>query len=226
MRDQGLRNLSYFFKRALFKLSPRAAERLNIDFRLRAPNRDFLEESVFGYLNELAADAAEDSKTLFVGIDKHNWHYPRLLNSQFHSLDIEARKAVYGQPGRHWTGSATQMADYYGQGAFDVVVANGLLGFGVNTEPDFRRLLEQCKEVLKPGGVLVLGYNDRPDRAPFSVLPVVHEFFESFAPPIPGVDGHVHRIDDGFQHVFVFLRKAKAPDQTFRAELESVASAQ
>ncbi|MNL71292.1 hypothetical protein D3C87_1964220 [compost metagenome] len=72
----------------------------------------------------------------------------------------------------------------------------------------------------------MLGYNDRPDRAPFSVLPVVHEFFESFAPPIAGVDGHVHRIDDGFQHVFVFLRKAKALDQTFRAELESVASAQ
>ncbi|MCD0499398.1 MULTISPECIES: methyltransferase domain-containing protein [Achromobacter] len=220
-----MRNPGYLLKRALFKLSPRFAERLNIDFRLHAPNRVFLEESVFGYLNDSAAASSDDSKTLFVGIDKHNWHYPRLLNSEFHSLDIEERKAVYGQPGRHWTGSATEMADHYGDDVFDVVVANGLLGFGVNTEPDFRRLLEQCKKVLKPGGLFVIGYNDRPDRAPFPVLPVLREFFELFEPPIAGVDGHVHRVDDGFQHVFVFLRKAKASDRpAFRTELADAAS--
>lgn len=205
-----MQNLNKLFKRALFKLSPRIAERLNIDFRLRAPNRVFLEESVFGYLNELAAESDHDIKTLFVGIDKHNWHYPRLLLCQFHSLDIESRKAVYGQPDRHWTGSATRMADHYGPNVFDVVVANGLLGFGINSAPDFRRLITQCERVLKPGGLLVLGYNDRPDRAPFPVLPVVSEFFELFVPPIAGVDHHVHRVDDAFQHVFVFLRKPRA----------------
>ena len=128
-----MRDLNTLLKRALFKLSPRTAERLNIEFRLRAPNRDFLEESVFGYLNELSAESDHDIKTLFVGLDKHNWHYPRLLRCQFHSMDIEARMAVYGQPDRHWTGCATRMAEHYGPNAFDVVVANGLVGYGINS---------------------------------------------------------------------------------------------
>nr|WP_314358785.1 hypothetical protein [uncultured Achromobacter sp.] len=212
----GMRDLKTLLKRVLFKLSPRTAERLNIDFRLRAPNRDFLEESVFGYLNEMAAVADHDIKTLFVGIDKHNWHYPRLLLCQFHSLDIEARKAVYGRPGSHWTGSAIHMADHYGPNAFDVVVANGLLGFGINNAAEFRRLLTQCELVLKPGGLLVLGYNDRPDRAPFPVMPVVREYFESFVPPIVGVQADIHRVDDDFQHVFVFAKKRKVPPRQAR----------
>jgi len=205
-----MRDLNTRLKRALFKLSPRTAERLNIEFRLRAPNRDFLEESVFGYLNELSAESAPDIKTLFVGLDKHNWHYPRLLRCQFHSMDIEARMAVYGQRDRHWNGCATRMAEHYGPNAFDVVVANGLVGYGINSALDFRRLMTQCEQVLKPGGLLVLGYNDRPDRAPFPVLPVAREFFEPFVPPITGVEHYVHPVDDAFRHVYVFLRKPGA----------------
>ncbi|MGE8687977.1 MAG: hypothetical protein ACN6PJ_12635 [Achromobacter sp.] len=204
-----MRKLRYLLKRALFKLSPRAAERLNIDFRLRAANRQFLEDSVFGYINNMAGAAPGAVKTLFVGIDKHNWHYPRLLNTEFHSLDIEAGKAVYGQPGRHWTGSATRMAGYYGGNAFDVVVANGLLGFGIDEAQGCRQLLENCEAVLKPAGVLVLGYNDRPDRVPYPVLPMAVGLFDAFTPPIAGVAGPLHRADDAFQHVFLFLKKRR-----------------
>ena len=205
-----MRALRYRLKRIVFKLSPALAYRLKLDFRLHAPNRVFLEESVFAYLNGLAAQACEPVKTLFVGIDKHNWHYPRLLISEFHSLDIEPRKAVYGPPGRHWTGSATLMGAHYGHDVFDVVVANGLVGFGINDATAFRRLLVQCYEVLKPGGLLILGYNDRPDRAPFPILSAVREYFQPFVPPIRGVSSIVHRVDDPFDHVFVFLRKAGA----------------
>lgn len=202
-----MRKLRYLLKRALFKLSPRMAERLNIDFRLHAPNRYFLEQSIFGHINEMSAQSAGGVKTLFVGIDKHNWHYPRLLDAEFHSLDIEERKAVYGQPGRHWTGSATRMAAHYGDNVFDVVVANGLLGFGINEAEECQRLLEHCEAVLKPGGLLVLGYNDRKDRVSYPVLPVAFRLFDAFTPPIEGVTCPLHRVEDAFQHVFVFLRK-------------------
>lgn len=62
---------------------PRIAERLNIDFRLRAANRQFLEDSVFGYINNMAGEASGPIKALFVGIDTHNWHYPHLLKTEF-----------------------------------------------------------------------------------------------------------------------------------------------
>lgn len=207
--------LGYAIKKMLFKLSPRTAERLRIDFRLHVPNRRFLEGSIFEYLNKIAAASARRPRTLFVGIDKYNWHYPRLLNSEFHSLDVDPRKAVYGQPGRHWTGSATSMSEYYGERVFDVVVANGLVGYGINDAADFRRLVLESRQVLKPGGLFVLGYNDRPDRAPFPVVPVVREFFDEFVPSIAGVQGALHRVDDPRQHVFVFLRKREASPRHF-----------
>lgn len=209
-----MRKLCYLLKRALFRMSPRAAEKLNIDFRLRAANRQFLEQSVFGYINRMAGEAPGTIKTLFVGVDKHNWHYPRLLKTEFHSLDIEARKAVYGQPGRHWTGSATSMAGHYGDNAFDVVVANGLLGFGIDEAQGCRHLLENCEAVLKPGGLLVLGYNDRSDRVPYAVLPMALGLFDEFTPPIAEVAGALHRVDDSFQHVYLFLTKRRPAVQS------------
>ncbi|MBO9329061.1 hypothetical protein A6B37_01670 [Achromobacter sp. HZ01] len=202
-----MRKLRYLLKRAVFKLSPRAAERLNIDFRLQAENRRFLEQAVFGYINTMAVDAGGPLKTLFVGLDKHNWHYRRLLDTEFYTLDIEARQAVYGRPGRHWTGSATRMAGHYGGNVFDVVVANGLLGFGIDEIRDFEQLLENCEAVLKPGGLLVLGYNDLTERVPYLVLPTALRLFDAFRPPIAEVSGALHRVDDPFRHVFLFLTK-------------------
>ncbi|WP_200852426.1 hypothetical protein, partial [Klebsiella pneumoniae] len=83
-----LRKLKYIANRALFRLSPVLAERVGIDFRLDTPSRVFLETRVFAYLNRLAALQREPQQLLFLGLDKHNWHYPRLLRATFHSLDI------------------------------------------------------------------------------------------------------------------------------------------
>jgi len=106
-----MRKLRYLLKRAVFKLSPRAAERLNIDFRLQAENRRFLEQAVFGYINTMAVDAGGPLKTLFVGLDKHNWHYRRLRDtSSTRSTSRRARRCTAGRAGigraapRAWRG--------------------------------------------------------------------------------------------------------------------------
>ncbi|AMG46070.1 class I SAM-dependent methyltransferase [Achromobacter ruhlandii] len=201
-----MRKLKYLSKRALFRLSPRLAECCGVDFRLDTPSRGFLEQRIFGYLNRLAADRSAPQELLFLGLDKHNWHYPRLLRANFHSLDISPRNAVYGRPGRHRVGDALAMAAHYGPDAFDVVVANGLLGFGIDGESGLRRLLAQCHEVLKPGGVLVLGYNDLRERTPFPV--VVDGGLEEFVPAIDGVTASRHMVEDRYRHVYCFCRKA------------------
>lgn len=201
-----LRKLKYIANRALFRLSPVLAERVGIDFRLDTPSRVFLETRVFAYLNRLAALQREPQQLLFLGLDKHNWHYPRLLRATFRSLDISPRNAVYGRPGLHRIGDALDMAEHYGADAFDVVVANGLLGFGIDGEAGLRRLLAQCHAVLRPGGVLVLGYNDLPERTPFPVE--VSPEFEEFVPAIDGVIASRHMVDDPYRHVYCFCRKS------------------
>ena len=202
---KGMRKVKYIGKRGLFRLSPALAERCGVDFRLDAPNRVFLEQRIFGYLNRLAEGAGGSQELLFLGLDKHNWHYPRLLRANFHSLDILPRNAVYGRPGRHWVGDALEMAAHYGAERFDVVIANGVLGAGIDGEAGLRRLLAQCHTVLKPGGVLLLGYNDLPERTPFPV--VVDGGFEEFVPDIEGVNASRHMVDDPFRHIYCFCRK-------------------
>ncbi|MFY4261569.1 hypothetical protein ACOTCG_28535 [Achromobacter xylosoxidans] len=201
-----MRKLKYVSKRALFRLSPALAESCGIDFRLDTPSRRFLEQRIFDYVNRLAGRQRTPQELLFLGVDKHNWHYPRLLRANFHSLDILPRNAAYGRPGRHWTGDALQMAAHYGMETFDVVVANGLLGFGIDGETGLRRLLAQCHAVLRPGGVLVLGYNDLPERTPFPVE--VGPQFDEFVPAIDGVIASRHMVDDPYRHVYCFCRKS------------------
>lgn len=203
-----VKKVLYVLKRGVFRVSPACAASLGIDFRLHAPSRAFMEHEILDYINRRFNQAsASSAQCLFIGLDKHNWHYNRLLHMDFHSIDLNPRNAAYGQPGKHVVGSATELSSYYAPASFDVVFANGLIGFGLNTEAAFDQLMLECRQVLTDNGVLILGYNDRPDLLPFQ-LEQTHGFqvFETFAPAIEGVSGARHTVVDEFRHYYVFLR--------------------
>ena len=113
----------------LFKWSPAFAAKCGIKFRLRAVNRQFLEREIFDHLNQLAALARPDE----VPVPGHallHLALPRLLKMEFHSLDMDPEQAIYGPPGRHVIGSVTDMSGYYDEASFDVVISNGVIGWG------------------------------------------------------------------------------------------------
>lgn len=200
--------IQYVMKRGVFRLSPTWAAALGIDFRLRAPSRAFMEQHIFSEINRrFKRIEGLRAKCLFIGLDKHNWHYNRLLDLDFYSIDLKARNAVYGQPGRHVVGSATELHAYYEPGSFKVVFANGLIGFGLDTEEAFNQVMRECRRVLTHDGILILGYNDRPDLLPFQVEQADgFQVFETFAPDIDGMSGARHTVIDEFRHCYVFLR--------------------
>ncbi|MGB3433224.1 class I SAM-dependent methyltransferase [Achromobacter sp.] len=204
-----VKKIIYALKRVVFRVSPALLRALGADFRLRVPSRMFMEQEVFGYVNEhfRRGAAAPVARCLFIGLDKHNWHYPRLLDLDFYSIDLNPRNAVYGQPNRHVAGSATELSSYYPPHSFDVVFANGLIGFGLDTEEAFNQLMFECHRVLTSDGMLVLGYNDKPDRLSFKVEQARgFQVFKTFEPGIAGMTGARHVVADGFQHCYVFLR--------------------
>jgi SAM-dependent methyltransferase len=169
----------------------------------------FMEQEVFKYVNQQfrRAATAPAARCLFIGLDKHNWHYDRLLDLDFYSIDLNPRNAAYGPPGRHVVGSATELSSYYPPNSFDVIFANGLIGFGLDTEEAFNQLMFECHRVLASDGMLVLGYNDKPDRLSFKVEQAAgFEAFKTFEPGITGMTGARHIVADGFRHCYVFLR--------------------
>lgn len=197
----------YLLKRTLFRLSPGLAEKLNINFELKAKNRDFLEKQTFGLLNILTHNR-NHSRCLFLGLDKHNWHYPRLLDCEFHSIDLNPSNAIYGRPGRHITGSVLHLSDHYPANHFPIVVANGLIGFGINNKDDFHVMMQKIKIIMQDGGLLILGYNNRPDRLSFDIDEAIQSLdMLPVTPSIPGITSHVHEVSDGFMHRYVFLLK-------------------
>lgn len=169
----------------------------------------FMEREVFDYVNHLfrRGAAAPAARCLFIGLDKHNWHYDRLLEPDFYSIDLNPRNAAYGQPNRHVVGSATELSSDHPPNSFDVVIANGLIGFGLDTEEAFNQLMFECHRVLASNGMLVLGYNDKPDRLKFNVEQARgYQAFQTFEPGIAGMTGARHVVADRFQHCYVFLR--------------------
>lgn len=204
-----LRKLIRKAKMRLFKWSPAFAAKCGIKFRLRAVNRQFLEREIFDHLNQLAARSPGRMKCLFLGMHYYTWHYPRLLKMEFHSLDMDPEQAIYGPPGRHVIGSVTDMSGYYDEASFDVVISNGVIGWGLNERIGFEQMMEQCHRVLKPGGLLILGYNDTPERKPYPVEIDYAGLFEPVVPAIRGVAHFEHRMNDSYAHVFVFGRKGE-----------------
>ena len=103
-------------------------------------------------------------------------------------------------------GSATELTRFYGK-EFEVIIANGLIGYGLDDRAGFQRLLQMCHACLHDGGILIIGYNDNADHLDF-VLREVEEYrlFEEFVPEIHGVSSATIKVNPANDHTFVFLK--------------------
>src|SRR6185295_6162448 len=52
---------------------------------------------------------------------------------------------------------------------FDLIVCNGVIGWGLDDPAEVERTFEQCRLALTPGGVFVLGWNDVEGHRPVDV---------------------------------------------------------
>ena len=133
--------------------------------RLRGADRQLLEDTLLaGY----AADATLRT-LLFVGCDWYTQDYVEVFapgRQRFVTVDIDPAKARFGAPG-HLVAPMQEIARHFAAGSVDVIVANGVYGFGIDDRRELAAAFAAAREVLRPGGTLVLGWNDVPALAPF-----------------------------------------------------------
>ncbi len=200
----------YHFKRLVFAISPRMAENMGVDFRMNLPNRVFLEKQIFGFMNS-SAYGLKDRKCLFVGIKRYNWHYHRLLDFDYYSIDSNPKEAKYGTNGKHTVGSVLELCDYFDENSFQFVIANGLIGFGINDEISSNKMFTQIHRVLKNEGILILGYNEQSSRLTFKLESSAgFSLFDRFTPAIRGLTDEPYMINDDSNHCYIFLKKVIA----------------
>lgn len=127
----------------------------------------------------LPALAARGGRILWVGTRRYtSADYPVLerQGAEVWTTDIDPRAARWGRSGRHQTGDICEADLIFDDLRFDTIICNGVLGFGVDQPYDQERALAAMAAILKPGGLLLLGWNTDKIADPLE-LPAFRYFY-------------------------------------------------
>ena len=122
-----------------------------------------LETIVFPYFIQ----RDEFYRVLFVGCDWYTRAYNRMFqNKAYSTMDINPSQSKYGAK-HHIVDSAANVHLHFNEDTLDLIICNGVFGWGLDARADVERAFQGCFECLREGGVLVLGWNDISKRRPF-----------------------------------------------------------
>ncbi len=119
------------------------------------PGRLFMEQELLPWLRE------RYRRILFVGTASYAWHYEKLFDQdpdQYTTLDSRPGAAVWGAP-THIVARIEDIGRHRPGEFFDCIVFNGVFGFGIDSPVDMRAAAKAMHDALRPGGVLIVGWN-------------------------------------------------------------------
>lgn len=119
----------------------------------------------------------EDRCILSIGTSWYTMLLPELVPCHWTTVDVTARaRRLAVTSDRHYTiNLADKTQDLYQAKTYDVVIVNGVLGWGVNTLGEATEMLRKLCSYLKPGGLLLIGYNDTPEHCLYDISAAVPE---------------------------------------------------
>jgi hypothetical protein len=176
-----------------FSLEPR---------HLASPDRAILEEIILPYF----ANNASFQRILFVGCSAYTQKYEEMFRrKEYWTIDAKRVKRKYGAK-RHIVDSITSVEGYISGNYFDVIIMNGVIGYGLDQVSDIERAIEACRAVLVSQGILLIGWNDTPRRTPIDIrtLRAIGRLGEYCFEPLQTCH---HRTEGALRHTFSFYRK-------------------
>ena len=198
----------------------KAREAVTGSTRIRTADRAMLEDVL---LPALAADPAV-RRLLFVGCETYTRTYAALFGpapGRFRTIDIDPAQAAHGTPD-HIVAPIQAVASHVPPASLDAVVLNGVYGWGVDERPALAEALAAVATVLRPGGLLLLGWNDVAVLGPFDPEPVAIEAGFARDPANP-LGAWRTATDTPTRHTFdVYVRAGAAPGGDGRGSLDSV----
>jgi hypothetical protein len=158
-------------------------------------------------LPPIARDATF-TRILFVGCEWYTWRYAWLFRRREY-WTIERRPEAsrrYGGP-RAITDDVGRLDQHFGAGALDVVICNGVLGWGVDRADEAEAMFAQVRRALRAGGLFVLGWTNAAPHRPVDIdAPPGLPGFEAYVFPALGTARH--QTKNALPHVFSFFRTA------------------
>lgn len=126
------------------------------------PDRETLEQVIL----PAYARRGDIRTVLFVGCDWYTRHYEQMFSgANYWTLDPDPWKRRFGAR-RHLVAGLEDIDTHFAPGSVDLIVCNGVYGWGLNSRVDCERAFEGCFGSLRESGHFILGWNDRPTRRP------------------------------------------------------------
>ena len=180
---------------------------IGCDLRLDTDDRRILEDVIFPFIL-----ARQDfRRILFVGCDWFTFGYGRMFQGhEFWTIDIDKFHRKYGAP-QHVVDGAQNIREHFQKASFDVIVCNGVFGWGLNERSQVVKAFQGFQECLRPGGLFVLGWNDNPKHPkhkPFPPEEYGDHFFERMI--FPPLRAWRHRTNNRNGHIFDFYGVRKS----------------
>jgi SAM-dependent methyltransferase len=123
---------------------------------LRTPDRTLLERIILPALGERAAGG----RVLFVGCDSYTSSYGQFFpRADYRTVDADPAHAVFGSP-QHVVCSVTELRAHFAANSLDLVLLNGVLGWGIDDRAAANEACAACRDVLRSGGLFLVGWND------------------------------------------------------------------
>lgn len=181
----------------------RVKMRLGLGVALQTTDRHVLEKTILPYF----AARSDCRRILFVGCEWYTKHYEKIFaNQEYWTIEIDPQLKEYGAE-NHVIDALQNLDSHFELNYFDLIVYNGVFGWGIDTQQAADIAFEKCFQALRPGGTLVFGWNNLPERCPFPPDSCANfaKFESSSFPPL---STSTYVVPDSFQnHTFKFLVK-------------------
>jgi hypothetical protein len=145
-------------------------------------------------------------RVLFVGCKAYTSRYGKQLTRtaiDYWTTDINPAAAIWGEKDHHIVCDIAKIDDVCPAESFDAVLLNGVIGDGVDDESQMNRTVTAIARILRPNGILLIGWNSlkkHPD--PMKLDAVTTYFRHECMLPLP-----VRKTFPNTDHVYDWLVK-------------------
>lgn len=129
--------------------------RLDNKYFKNQPDRIWLDQKLYPKLSAL-----KQGRILFVGCAFYTWESLKLFNKgvDLVTVDIDENNVIWGGK-KHLVASILDIDKHVEPHSFDIVLLNGIFGHGVDTPEMQEQTYKALHNILKPDGLLQIGWN-------------------------------------------------------------------
>jgi SAM-dependent methyltransferase len=170
---------------------------------LLTTDRLVLEQQIFKYYQS----RFEMRDVLFVGCDADTarYHDDYFSRVRFVTLEPNPDNRQFGAQ-EHVVATLEDLGKHCPPQSFDLILCNGVFGWGLDEPESCDAAFAQAYRVLRPGGHMLLGWNDVPRRTPVPLEDIPSlGWFKKYDFPLFGTWRHL--TDTVYRHTFDFYCK-------------------